>query len=437
MWVIANFIKSKNLYSNPEYKYFTYGLMAKVVGAIALGLVYFFYYGGGDTINYYETARAYDNLFFKNQSNFWLGWLGNPTYEAHFWDDETGYSTYRHSDPQAFFVVRLLIPILALSFKSYFACAVLVGALSFTGMWKLYRVFLSEFPQLKKEFAIAILFLPSCVFWGSGMMKDSFTLSAVGWFTYSFYYFFIKKQRKIGFVIYLLISSLIIIAIKPYIFFALLPGSIIWLSNNLINKINNKVFRSVAFPFLITMGLLGGYFALQQLGDNLGQYKLDSVMDRAVLVQQDMKADYYAGKTFDIGNFDASVSGMVKKAPVAIFAGIFRPGLWDVRNAVMAISSLENTYLLFLTVFLLIRLKFIGFFFYIGKNPLILFSILFSLFFAFSVGLTVANFGSLVRLRIPGLPFFLASLFAIKFYYEEGKKNKFKIKPTKMKSGKN
>jgi len=76
-----------------------------------------------------------------------------------------------------------------LGFHSYFASAVLVGIFTYGGMWKLYHVFLKEFPELKREFAIACLFIPSCVFWGSGLMKDSFTLSAVGWFTYSFYYF--------------------------------------------------------------------------------------------------------------------------------------------------------------------------------------------------------------------------------------------------------
>jgi hypothetical protein len=32
-------------------------------------------------------------------------------------------------------------------------------------MWKLYQTFLLEFPTLKREFAIACLFIPSCVFW--------------------------------------------------------------------------------------------------------------------------------------------------------------------------------------------------------------------------------------------------------------------------------
>ena len=68
---------------------------------------------------------------------------------------------------------------------------------------------------------------------------------------------------------------------------------------------------------------------------------------------------------------------------------------------------------------LLIKLKFFGFFKYINKNSLLLFSVLFSVFFAFSVGLTVANFGSLVRLRIPELPFFVASLFIIQHHYNQ------------------
>ncbi len=217
----------------------------------------------------------------------------------------------------------------------------------------------------------------------------------------------------------ILISATIIISIKPYIFFALLPGTILWLSNQQIKKIKNTTFRFLATPVLLMIGGLLAYLSLYQMGDSLGLYKLDSVMDRAVIVQQDMKADYYGGKTFDIGNFDASAGGVLSKAPIAIFSGIFRPAIWDVRNVVMLVSSLENTYLLILTIFLLVKLKLFGFFVLIRKNPLLLFCILFSLFFAFSVGLTVANFGSLVRLRIPELPFFVAGLFIMRYLYEK------------------
>ncbi|MES2514094.1 MAG: hypothetical protein V4580_08105 [Bacteroidota bacterium] len=420
-------VTKKNIRTNPEYAYFTRGLLVRIGGAIALGLIYFFYYDGGDTTNYHQSASAYSNLFFKDQGDFWTAWFGDAKGKYFAFDDSTGYPVYGGRDSHAYFVVRLLIPIVSVGFHSYFSSAILVAWFTYGGMWKLYQTFLTEFPDLKREFAIACLFIPSCIFWGSGLMKDSFTLSAVGWFTYAFYNFFIKKQRKMSFGIYLFISSFMILAIKPYIFFALLPGSILWLSNNLVKKINHGFVRIVATPIILTLGGVTGYLALDNMGDNLGQYKVDQVLDKAVVTQQDMKADYYGGKSYDIGEFDATIGGIAAKAPIAIFSGIFRPALWDVRNPVMFISSLENTYLLILTVFLLFKLKFIGFFSLIRKNPMLLFCMLFSIFFAFSVGLTVANFGSLVRLRIPELPFFVAGIFMLRHLYEKQSGTKMKF----------
>lgn len=418
---VAYYIKKKHIAQHEEYKYYVAGISVKMLGAIGLGLIYFFYYNGGDTVNYYQTAKAYVNLFFKNRDNFMEGWLGTviDTNHYYFFDENTGYPVYYHSDANAFFVVRLLIPLMAMGFCSYFATAVLTAAITYSGVWKLYQTFLKEYPMLRKELAIAVLFIPSCVFWGSGIMKDSFTFSAIGWFTYAFYHFFIQKQRRFKFAIQGVLSALVIICIKPYIFFALLPGAILWLSNQQIKKINHGVLRVLATPVLLGLGCLMGYLALYQMGDVLGMYKMDSVLERAVVVQKDMKAEYYGGKTFDIGEFDASATGIISKAPLAIFAGIFRPGIWDARNLVMFISSLENTYLLALTVFLLVKLKFLGFFSMIRKNPLLLFMMLFSLFFAFSVGLAVSNFGSLVRLRIPELPFFVGGLFIMRYLYEK------------------
>lgn len=421
------YITKKNIRTNPEYAYFTSGLMIRIFGSIALGLVYFFYYGGGDTTNYFQTSSAYAKLMFTDTNDFWVGWLGNGKGYYFQFSELTGFPVYTPRDHHSFFVVRLLIPIVTLGCHTYFSTAVLVACITYGGLWKLYQTFLLEFPSLKKEFAIACLFIPSCVFWGSGLMKDSFTLSAVGWFTYAFYHFFIKKQRKLSYGLYLFISGFIILAIKPYIFFALLPGAILWLSNNLVKKINHGFIRLIATPIILSLGAITGYFALDKMGDNLGQYQVDKVLDKAVVTQQDMKAEYYHGNSYDIGNFDASIESIITVAPMAIFSGIFRPALWDVKNIVMLISSLENTYILILTLFLLIKLKFFGFFDLIRKNPMLLFCMLFSLFFAFSVGLTVANFGSLVRLRIPELPFFVAGIFMLKHLYEKqsGKKVKF------------
>lgn len=414
----GHWVTQKNIKTNPEYYYFIKGLIARIIGAIAMGSVYFFYYGAGDTTNYFESASAFANLLDKHPTDFWTALFGSPKGLFSLFDDSTGYPVYSGRDSSAYFVVRLLIPIIMLGCHSYFASAVLVACITYGGMWKLYQTFLQEFPSLKNELAIAVLFAPSCLFWGTGLMKDSFTLSAVGWFTYAFYNFFIKKERKISYVVFLIIASIIILSVKPYIFFALLPGVIIWLSNNYVKKIKNLFIRFIATPLIIATGVLMGYVSLNAIGDNLGHYRMENILEKAVITQQDMKADHYGGKAFDIGNFDASISGILTVAPMAIFSGIFRPAIWEVRNFGMFISALESSYLLVLTLFLLYKLKVFGFFFLIRKNPMILFCMLFSLFFAFSIGLTVANFGSLVRLRIPELPFFIGGIFMLKHLYD-------------------
>ena len=156
--IYGYWVTKKNIREKPEYKYFLNGLVVRIFGAIALGLVYHFYYGGGDTINYHQTASAYANLIYEHSDDFWRGWLGNGNNYFFPFNEMTGYPVYKPADQHSFFVVRLLIPIVMLGFHSYFASAVLVATITYGGMWKLYQTFLLEFPQLKKEFAIAVLF---------------------------------------------------------------------------------------------------------------------------------------------------------------------------------------------------------------------------------------------------------------------------------------
>ncbi len=419
IYFIANYIQKKNISKQPLYKWYTRGLMVKLIGAIAVCLIYQLYYTGGDTTCYFETSRSILNLARKDIIVFIDILSGANTHENYTsFDASTGWPIYWYDD-KALFVSRLLVPLCFFSFNNFVITAILLAWLCYTGVWRLFLLFNEEFPVLQKQLAISILFIPSVVFWGSGLLKDTITLSAVGWYTYHFYYFFIRKKYSVGSGICIFISAFLLIAIKPYILFALLPGSIIWLSNQRLKKIQSKVLRSLATPFFISIGIGLGVLILSQMGDVLGVYAIDKVLDKAVVSNMDQKQSYYNGNSFDIGDFEATLPGVMSKAHLAIAATLFRPYLWDARNPVMFLSALENTYILLLTLFLMIRLKFFGFFTLIGENPLLLFSVLFALFFAFSVGLATSNFGSLVRLKIPCIPFFVSSLFVLKHFYEK------------------
>jgi len=76
----------------------------------------------------------------------------------------------------------------------------------------------------------------------------------------------------------------------------------------------------------------------------------------------------------------------------------------------MAFAGLENLFILALSLYVLFKVKLKHLLLSLFSHPLFIFSFLFALFFAFSVGLTTANYGALVRLRIPCMPFYICAI---------------------------
>jgi hypothetical protein len=424
----ALYVKNKKIRYNEAYKYYVPGILVKILGSIAICLVYTLYYSSGDSTGYFEQGRSIYNLAFKNFDYFLEVVFSGSTKENYcYLDDTTTYVAYHSwvSDYSAMFISRLIAPLYLITMDSFVGVTILLCWISYGGIWRLYLLFSEQFPGIKKELAISILFVPSVVFWGSGLLKDTITLSCVGWYSYGFYWVVIRGKYKLNNIFAVLLSAYLLVALKPYILVALLPGSLIWLSYDKIVKTKNKVVRVIIAPILMIGGVFGAFYSISSLGSVLGEYSLDTVLDRAVVVQKDLKSSYYGGNSFDIGDFDASIGSVLGKSPAAINATLFRPYLWEVRNPLMLLTAVESTYIMFLTIGLLFRLKFLGFFRLIWENPLLLFAVMFSLFFAFSVGLSTPNFGALSRLKIPCIPFFVASLFVLRHLYEKKSKKKF------------
>jgi len=422
IFLFARRVRNKNIVTNPVYKYYIPGLFAKMVGGIGVCLIYTFYYEGGDTVSYFQGGTAMVNLLFKSPEGFYSIMLGNIGGESwYLFDYSTGWPPwYMWRDPNTFFVIRFIAPLVLLAFKSFIVTAILLVWISYSGIWRLYLLFCEEFPQLAKQFAIAILFIPSVVFWGSGILKDTITFSAACWFTYSFYKLFVKRERMVFNALYLIVSSYLLVEIKPYILFALLPGTLIWLLYDKIVRIKSFFVKVIIAPVLIVVFVGVGYFIFNSMGSLLGDYSPEKVLEKAVITQEDLTRSYQYGQNYyDVGKFDASVSGIISKVPIAISATLFRPFLWEARNPVMLLSAIENTLILGLTIWLLLKLRIIGIFRLIGKHPLIIFALSFSLFFAFGVGLSTANFGALVRYKIPAIPFFVSALFILKYFYDQ------------------
>lgn len=420
--VIAYFISTilKDKYKKESYgKYFQRGLFLKLFGSIIFCLVYTLYYHGGDTTAYYESSVAIANLLNEDYKKYFdIVFNGDIGEKLYYFTNETGFPIY-WKDEHSTFVCRLIAILSVLGFKAYIPTTLLLSFICYFGNWKLYTLFCRYFPKIYNELAIALLFIPSILFWGSGILKDTITLSSLGWFTYTFNNVFIDKKGRLKNIIGLVFASYLLITIKPYIFFAALPGSVIWLFSVYTSNIKSAFIRFFFGPVFLTIAILISYYLLLNFSSNLGQYSIDKVFDKAAVTQKDLKrAEAYGSNSFDIGDFDPSLTGSLSKAHLAIAAGLFRPHLLDAKNIVMFLSALENTYFALLCLFLFIKLKIFGVFFLLNEHPLLLFSVLFSIFFAFAVGLSTANFGALVRLKIPCIPFFVASLFILRHLYE-------------------
>ena len=80
----------------------------------------------------------------------------------------------------------------------------------------------------------------------------------------------------------------------------------------------------------------------------------------------------------------------------------------------MALSGIENLILLLFFLYVFIKNLFSSIVTTITQ-PMVLFSFIFAIVFAFSVTISTSNFGALVRLRIPLLPFFVAGLMIVEY----------------------
>lgn len=423
-YFIAHRIVKRHIETEPYYRFFIPGLMAKLIGGSVLCLVYIFYFKAGDTLFYFNDSTSISLLFLKSPWQA-IRFTFLPM-DADMWfamDDSTGYILY-NSDPRAIMVDKLTWPLALLSLNSYIAQTMLLSFICYFSIWRLYKMFVFEIPGIDRQLALAVLFIPSVVFWGSGLLKDSITFACVAQFTASFHHLLKIRTRKFSNISAIIFSSYLLISIKPYIFFALLPGTSLWLIGYITSKIDNQFIRSLLIPFAALVAIGAGYLMLSVIGDALGEFSLNKVVDKAIVTQMDLKQDYYQGSSFDIGTIDASIAGMLSKAPLAVNAALFRPYLWESYNPGMLISGVENLILLLVSIWLILRLRIYNLFLLMFKHHVLFFSIFFSLFFAFSVGLTTSNFGSLVRYKIPAIPFFVASLFIINNTYNKIRKER-------------
>ena len=398
---------------NQTRRYFIPGLLAKFIGAIALGLIYQFYYGGGDTFTFHTHGSYW----------IWEAFMDNPLIGLELLSLDAGdyqsrsykyaINIWQFRNDTSYFVIKIAALFDLLTFRTYSATSLFFAVFAFSGQWILFDTFSKIYPSRHKVLAISILFIPSVVFWGSGILKDSITMGALCWITALLFRVVLGGRNFFTHLILIIFFGWLIYSIKIYILLCFLAAASIFLYKHYSDKIRGNLVRIMAAPFIMLIFVGGAFLFLQTITEGDSRYSLDKISQTAKITAYDIRYGWGArqgeNSGYTLGELDGSLGSLIRLAPNGIVVSLFRPWLWEVRNPLMLLAALESLFLLVVTAYVLFSLKPKIIIKRLSQAP-VLFCLCFSLLFAVAVGVSTYNFGSLMRYKIPLMPYYFTLL---------------------------
>ena len=373
--------------------YYWSGLLFKCTLGIALGLVYTFYYSGGDTFSFFNNSTQLSQLARENFTEY-LEFLWSSDSALHVWNQLSDH------EPRTLFMVKLLSLVNLISFDNYWISSLYLSAVSFSGAWVLFRVISNSFEGATISAAISFLFLPSAVFWTSGIVKESVAMGCL-FYLASLVVKSINRQRwKPLDWIFLLLTSWFLWNLKYYFIGVLFPVGV---SIIVAQRLSEMRFKgrsrvTILFFFLLLAILLAlvtvfhpnfepGYFQ-EVIILNYNDYLKLSDPENVI---------HYHQLTTDTWS-------MIKNSPLALASGLFRPFIWESGTFLQFVAGIENFAILILFISSLYYIKRI---ISSKEAPLTIAAIVYITFLCIFLSLSTPNLGTLSRYRVGFLPFFV------------------------------
>jgi hypothetical protein len=351
----------------------------KLAAGVVLGLIFKYYYQGGDTMLYYSEAQSLIG------GGFWQWWEAMQTL------DVTRFS----GQPRAEFFAKIVSVVALITQGDYWIVSLYFSIISFLGYWYFFCQVSSILPQIKWPVAFAFLFLPSTVFWSSGIMKGSLLYSSAVWlaaFTMKLIY---RKKMYWGEYVATVLSLGLIFFLAYYLFILLIPVlAFVFIE-----------YRSkrVGFPVWIRITTYGcmlvmTYFLAPKINPNLKAGQLPKAIYRN---QVDVYMMTESNSAIDL-NIEPTWGSLLAEVPSALFAGLYGPMPWHTGSVWSWVPKVENCLLALLSfwsIALLIRQKLWE------ADTLVLAMLAFILILAIILPLAAPNFGSLARYKACYTPF--------------------------------
>jgi hypothetical protein len=168
--VLRTFIR-RNIY--PFNIYHTSAILIfKVFMGCLYGYVFLHYYGGDDTWHYFNDSKSSTDQLLTNPGQFFRDFTLTHSLSASnsLFQNMTLYIYYF----EGMFIDKFLAVLNLFSGKNYYVDVLLFELLMIPGPLLLFKMLAADFPKKTGMFFLLVFFIPSVIFWNSGIRAEAF-----------------------------------------------------------------------------------------------------------------------------------------------------------------------------------------------------------------------------------------------------------------------
>jgi hypothetical protein len=389
--------------------------LLKILAGVALWAVYTFYYtdrSTADIYKYFDDSLVIYNALWAAPLDYLkiLTGIGNTGQgfdgyysEMHYWARKIDSSIYNDSHT----IIRFNAFVRLFSLGYYNVHTVVICFLSLTGLMAIYKTFAPSLPFKKNELIFAVFFLPSVLFWGSGVLKEGLIFFALGLLIYHSVKLFSGRA-----VIICLGSAFLLAFSKFYVWIAILPGLIflIWVLKTNTDKLWLK-FTLIIVAVALTGLNIDKFTGIQNPLVTLSQKQYEfNQLAYGNLTDANNDAIPVAGSLIHIPKLEPTLTSFILNAPAALKNTFLRPYFTEMNSPMVLLAGLETFMILFWILACILFTQPLARI----KWEYVLFCLSFVIIQFLVIGETTPVLGAIARYKTIALPFLvIASLYII------------------------
>ena len=369
-----------------------------------------------DTWSYNQMGVVEYHLLGSNPHEYFTNILTSP-YDNGF-GNFFGSSDSYWNDLKGNVFVKLLSLFNIFSFGHYYVNVIFYSYITLFGPIAIFRVMKDIFPTTKLSLLLAAFFIPSFIYWTSGIHKEGLIFLGVSLIIYHLYFGWKEKKYTLTRWLGVLLGLFILFVLRNFLMLLVIPAVLAWLLACRWPRYGLAIFTGVYLFFGLS------FFAARSIDKRLDFPKAVVNKQQAFLRQQG------GVSTIPIKELEPTFNSFLKNTPQAITLSLFRPYPADVHHLLSLVASAEITLLLLLFLLFLLFRKKNG---VISKNAVYL-CIFLSFSILLAIGFSINNLGAIVRYRSIVIPLLIIPVIAktdwpriIKFFSVKNKTGQQKI----------